>query len=115
MKLNAIRIPCKALSQAEAFYTNIVGWHKLFGSHQEGYIGYDLGHSIALLELEEPGEFETGRYLGFSVSVPDLAAYYTEAEQRGLTFTGPPEAQNWGGLMTHVRDCSGNTFTIVEE
>ena len=115
MKLNAVRIPCRNLQEADAYYENAIGWQKAFGEPSEGYIGYRLGDSIALLEPEEPGEFECGRYLGFSVSVADIAQYYQDALTRGVEFTGPPVAQEWGGVMTHIRDCSGNTFSIVQE
>lgn len=115
MKISAIRIPCEDLEQAQDFYADVVGWKKLFGSSRDGYIGFELGEAIVLLEPAEPGEFETGRYLGFSVAVSNIATFYAEAQARGLVFTGPPAAQTWGGLMTHAQDPSGNTFSIVED
>ena len=31
-----------------------------------------------------------------------------------VKFTGPPETQPWGGIMTHVMDSSGNVLSMVE-
>jgi len=115
VKLNAVRIPCTSLAEAETYYSQALGWPKLFGSSEEGFVGFDLQGSTAILEPEEPGEFESGRYLGFSVAVNDLNQFYLDAKARGVEFTGPPELQDWGGTMTHIRDCSGNTFSIVEQ
>ncbi len=115
MKLNTIRIPCINLAASEAHYSDVLGWRKIFGSSEHGYVGYQLDNVAVLLELEETGEFESGRYLGFSVSVANLQDYYLLGLQRGVEFTGPPEKQPWGGTMTHIRDCNGNTFSIVED
>ena len=115
MKLNAVRIPCGGLEESHRYYVDCIGWPEVFGSPEEGYIGFDLDGALALLEPEETGEFESGRYLGFSVSVPDLTLFYKEARKRGVSFTGSPEPQSWGGLMAHIIDNSGNTFSIVED
>lgn len=114
MKLDTIRIPCKDLAVSEAYYSDAVGWSKEFGSPEDGFIGYSLENATVLLELEEVGEFESGGYLGFSVAVNKLQEYYLGGIKRGIEFAGPPMKQEWGGTMTHIRDCSGNTFSIVE-
>ena len=114
MKISAIRIPCSKLSEASEYYSNLVGWQKAFGSEEEGFIGFKLGEVTVLLEPEEPGEFEAGSYLGFSVAVADIQQYYEAARTRGVEFTAAPKKQPWGGVMTHIQDCSGNTFTVIE-
>ena len=115
MKVNTLRIPALDLEQAADYYQLITQQRPAFGSAGDGYIGFELGEAIVLMEPAEPGEFETGRYLGFSVAVSNIATFYAEAQARGLVFTGPPAAQTWGGLMTHAQDPSGNTFSIVED
>ena len=40
--------------------------------------------------------------------------FYQKSLELGKNFTGPPEEQVWGGIMTHVIDCSGNTFSVVQ-
>lgn len=109
-----MRIPCKNLKEAGRFYSEKVGLTKSFGSAENGFIGYDLDNVQVLLELEEIGEFECGRFLGFSLETENIDKYYKESKRKGIVFTGPPELQSWGGLMTHLIDCSENTFSIVQ-
>ena len=93
MKLGTIRIPCCDLHQAEAFYSGPLGWKKLFGSPEAGYVGFELTPVVVLLEPEEAGGFEAGRYLGFSFEVPDILQFYHDATAKGVTFSGKPEPQ----------------------
>ena len=69
MKVNTLRIPCRNLVQSEDFYTNLLGLEKSYGSSGEGYVGYKIENADILIENEEDGEFESGRYLGFSIEV----------------------------------------------
>ena len=55
-----------------------------------------------------------GRFLGFSLEVKDMDHFYQKSIELGIIFTAPPEEQVWGGIMTHVIDCSGNTFSVVQ-
>ena len=114
MKLNTIRIPCTSLKESEVFYTEHLGLLKLFGSEAEGFIGYKLDNVQVIIEPEEKGEFESGRYLGFSLEVEDINAFYARLKQEGVEFTGAPEKQFWGGIMTHIVDPNKNTFSIVQ-
>lgn len=114
MKLSMMRIPCKNLRDAELFYSSKLGMRKVFGSESEGFIGYQLDNTQVLLELEEIGEFECGKYLGFSLEVSDINDFYRVAKENGITFTGAPVKQDWGGIMTHIVDCSRNTFSIMQ-
>ena len=114
MKVNTLRIPCRDLVRSEDFYTNQLGLEKSFGSPNEGYVGYDIENACIMIENEEKGEFECGRYLGFSIEVPDIDDFYRSLSSRGVAFTGPPERQAWAGFMTHVEDCNGNSFSVVQ-
>jgi len=114
MRISVVRIPCRDLTESAEFYEKLVGLERAFGSSDDGYIAFQLENVQFLLELQEPGEFECGRYLGFSVTVPDIFAFHQECSERGVEFTGPPEKQAWGGVMTHIRDCDGNTFSLVQ-
>jgi predicted enzyme related to lactoylglutathione lyase len=113
MRVNTIRIPCSDLKLSEAFYSVLLGRTKAFGGEEEGYVGFDLDNVTILLELEEAGEFEAGRYLGFSIEVDDIERLYRELKDR-IAFVAPPEKQPWGGTMAHVEDTSGNSLSIVE-
>ena len=114
MRLNTLRIPCLDLDKAEKNYVCILDSEKAFGSDQDGYIGFNIENVTILLEPIEAGEFESGRYLGFSLEVDDIRDYFSEKTESGIEFTGPPEKQAWGGVMTHVIVCSGNIFSIVQ-
>lgn len=115
MKVDTIRIPCLDLTESSEFYERSIGLKKSFGSPDEGYVGFQLENAQLLLEPQESGEFECGRYLGFSVAVEDIFVFYRECRERSVTFTGPPEKQDWGGVMTHIRDCSDNSFSVVQQ
>lgn len=114
MKINTMRIPCRCLIESEKFYTEKLGLNKVFGSPAEGFIGYQLDNVQVLLEVEEKGEFEAGRFLGFSLEVKDISAFCETLTGKQVEFTGPPEKQFWGGLMTHIVDCNNNSFSIVQ-
>ncbi len=115
MRMGMMRIPCRDLAESENYYTNIFGLMKIFGCVRDGYIGYALDNIDIMIEPEEKGEFESGCFLGFSLVVKDINKFYKSYLAKGIKFTGPPEKQSWGGIMTHVIDCSGNSFSIVQE
>ena len=114
MRINAIRIPCLDLTESAAFYERLIGLERTFGGVEEGYVGFQLENAQLLLETQEHGEFECGRYLGFSVEVEDIFQFHSELQRRGVAFTSAPKQQDWGGIMTHIKDCSGNTFSVVQ-
>ena len=114
MRLNTIRIPCLNLDEAEIFYSTLLEREKAFGSAQESYTGFNIDNVTVLLEPTEEGEFEAGHYLGFSLETEDIDSFYLAMKERGVKFTGTPIKQAWGGMMTHIEDCSGNTFSIVQ-
>ncbi|MDK2593661.1 VOC family protein [Pseudoalteromonas obscura] len=114
MKLAAIRIPCKNLNDAYAFYADKLRLTVLFGSPSEGFVGMQLQNVQLIFEPEEQGEFECGRYLGFSLAVENIDTFYREASKRGVSFSNEPEKQSWGGIMTHISDNSGNIFSVIQ-
>ncbi len=54
------------------FYAKPLGLSKLFGSDLEGFIGYKLDNVQVIIEPEEKGEFESARYIGFSIELANL-------------------------------------------
>ncbi len=113
MRLHTIRVPCNDPVEAAKFYTSLLGQDSSFGDAEAGFIGFVLENVTLLLEHSEPGEYESGGYRGFSLEVEDIHSFY-ELHQERVKFTGPPEQQIWGGMMTHVEDGDGNVFSIVE-
>ena len=114
MKIGTIRVPCLNLQAAENFYSNQLGLKKIFGAALDGFVGYELENAQLILEVEEKGEFECGRFLGFSVEVDDIEQFYKTKLEAKVKFTGEPERQAWGGMMTHIVDVSGNSFSVVQ-
>jgi len=114
VRMHTMRVSCRDLQESENYYTNILGLNKLFGSTAAGFVGYELDNVNLMIEPQELGEFECGNFLGFSLIVEDINEFYRERLKKGAEFTGPPEMQVWGGIMTHLKDCSGNTFSIVQ-
>jgi len=113
MRVHTVRIPSLDLSESEDFYSLLFGIGKTFGDETQGCIGFVLENVSILLEPIEAGEFDAGRYLGFSLEVPDVLSLYNRLNEV-VRFSGPPQEQEWGGIMTHVTDSSGNTLSIVE-
>jgi hypothetical protein len=101
------------MNDSELFYSMLLGQEKSFGDASHGYLGFVLENVSVLLEPIEGVEFGAGRYLGFSLEVADIHDFY-EKLNGTVAFTGPPEPQPWGGIMTHVTDASGNILSIVE-
>lgn len=114
MRVSTIRIPCRDLSLSEDFYSSKLGLKKIFGSVQKGFIGYQLDNAQIIIEPEEKGEFECGRFLGFSLETTNISSFYSSKIEAGVTFIGEPKKQNWGGIMTHILDCNGNSFSVIE-
>ena len=100
MRMNMMRIPCLNLKESDIFYTEKLGLNKIFGSEDDEFIGYQLDNIQLLLELEEKEEFESGRFLGFSLEVKDMDHFYQKSIELGIIFTGPPEEQVWYGLFS---------------
>ena len=113
MRVNTLRIPCTDLGKSSGFYSLLLGQEPTFGDVGTGYIGFDIENVTILLEPVEPGEFESGRYLGFSLEVDDIRNFY-ESLAGQIQFSHPPREQPWGGIMTHVTDASGNTLSVVQ-
>ena len=55
-----------------------------------------------------------GRFVGASLAVDDIQHVFERLRSNGVRFTGAPERQPWGGLMTHFHDPDGNVLTLVQ-
>ncbi len=113
LRLHTVRIPCTDLRASSRFYATLFGVERSFGSVSQGYIGFVLDNVSVLLEPNEPGEFEAGRYLGLSFEVRDIEAFH-ERLKGEVQFISPPQVESWGGTMAHVADSSGNVLSIVQ-
>lgn len=111
MKIHAARLFVTDMDAARVFYGETLGWPLAFDGGNA--VGYDLG----ILVIIEPAGADdpdlTGRFTGLSIDCPDIDATYDRLRQRGVSFTGPPHKQEWGGVLAHFNDPSGNTISLV--
>ena len=114
MRLSAIRIPSTDLQAAEIFYAEALGLEKISGAPAMGYVQFRTGGIDLILEPEEAGDFEAGRFLGLSFRVDDIETAIGELQASGVGITGIPEKQSWGGTLAHFLDPSGNVVTLVQ-
>jgi len=116
-KLYAVRIFVRDWKRALEFYSQKLGMPVGFANEDMGWAEITVGESRLGLERVAPGDPEssalTGRFLGVSLNVPDIAATYSELRARGVEFLAPPEKQPWGGTLAHFKDPEGNVLTLL--
>ena len=88
-----------------------------FESEEMGWAELGIeGSSLALERVaddDEEGRSMVGRFLGVSLEVDDVEAVYKTLCERGVTFSGPPARQPWGGTLAHFEDPEGNVLTLL--
>ena len=112
----AVRIFVADLDRARSFYREGIGLTEA-GSGPD-YAVFSLGPTSIVLEvvpLHEPEHDElVGRLLGVSFDVADIAQAQRDLASRGVGFLGPPEKQEWGGILAFASDPDGNIITLVQ-
>ena len=74
----------------------------------------DAGRTLASYEPDDPEAGDlVGRFVGVSLEVPDIQATYETLVERGVDFVAPPQKQEWGGVLAHLRDPDGNVVTLL--
>ena len=117
MKLYAIRIFVRNWSEACAFYGETLGLPERYRNDELGWAEYDLGGPCFGVERVQLGDSEgaalVGRFVGVSLQVEDIDAAYRSLRDKGVSFSAPPEKQDWGGSLAHFQDPDGNTLTLL--
>ena len=106
-------------TEAVAFYGDTLGLRLLSRQEKEGVAVFKLGASDTLsVERANPKDREekklVGRFLGVSIGVDDIRRAYKDLSAAGVMFDGAPQANTWGGTLTHFRDPAGNVLSLVE-
>jgi predicted enzyme related to lactoylglutathione lyase len=119
MRLTAVRIFVEDLATARRFYAETLGLTMQFDGSVHGYCVFKAGAADLVIEsvaADAPDEDRAlvGRFSGLSFSVPDAEATYRQLAAQGVTFTGLPELQTWGGTLATLMDPSGNALQIVQ-
>lgn len=74
------------------------------------------GAQTVLIPFTPPGmESRIGAFSGIVFGCDDAQATYQQLSSRGVEFTGPPQKQPWGGLMTQFKDFDGNEYVLVQD
>jgi catechol 2,3-dioxygenase-like lactoylglutathione lyase family enzyme len=110
------------------FYVDTLGWEKRIDAEMgDGYrfltvapVGgqAELALGPAQMFSIPPGAGITrGRGMegasGITFAVEDLDETYRTLVERGVRFTGPPQAMPWGGRATWLLDPDDNRFFVV--
>ena len=119
MNLNTARVFVRDIAQAKSFYAEILGFEPIAGSTEHGYCVFNTGGVQLVVEsvsTEAPQEEQllVGRFTGLSFTVPDVEQTYRSLSAAGVTFTGAPEKQAWGGILATLRDPAGNELQVVQ-
>ncbi|WP_299843219.1 VOC family protein [uncultured Roseovarius sp.] len=111
MKIHSARIFVTNMNAARAFYADILDLPVAF--ERDDAIGFDLGISLIIELVDQDHRILAGRFTGLSLDCTDIHKEYDRLRSLGVTFSGPPEKQSWGGKLAHFDDPSGNTLTLV--
>ena len=106
-------------TEAVAFYGDTLGLRLISRRDKDGVAVFKLGGSDTLsVERANPKDREekklVGRFLGVSIGVDDIRRAYKELSAAGVMFDAAPQANAWGGTLTHFRDPAGNVLSLVE-
>lgn len=119
MQLSTARIFVRDLAQAQHFYSAVLGLPLRAGSIDLGFCVYAPGSVQLVVEPVSPEAPEeeqalVGRFTGLSFAVASVPDEYTRLQAFGVTFTGAPEVQPWGGVLATFSDPSGNQLQLVQ-
>jgi predicted enzyme related to lactoylglutathione lyase len=119
MNLNTARIFVRDLSEAKAFYVDVLGLPMTADGTSLGYCVFKPGAAMLVVEsvsadapLDE--QVLVGRHTGLSFQVADVQSTYSDLLSRGVAFIEPPEEQAWGGILATLRDPAGNELQICQ-
>lgn len=114
--IEAVRLFTRSMERAGAFYADTLGLTPIV--RDEAFAVFETGQAKLVLECCDPDDPEAdalvGRFAGISFTVPDIAASVDALRAKGVITEGPPERQDWGGVLAHVRDPDGNVLTLVQ-
>jgi predicted enzyme related to lactoylglutathione lyase len=120
MELNTARVFVSNIETAKQFYSNKLGLALKADGSQYGYCVFRTGSTELIIEAvpdSAPDEDKVlvGRFTGLSFTVQDVIEKYQELTTLGVPFTGAPEKQFWGGILSTFKDPSGNELQIVQQ
>ena len=120
MQIYALRIFVDDWLSACEFYQNTLNLPLEFKNEEFGWAEFDVGGArFAIERVDDNATPEdkalVGRFLGISLQVGDAEETYKILVAKGVEFTSLPEKQEWGGVLAHFRDTSGNVLTLMSK
>ncbi|WP_295641798.1 VOC family protein [uncultured Methylibium sp.] len=119
MNLNTARVFVRDIHRAKAFYGQVLGLKLRADGALQGWCVFDAGNCELVVEAvaaAAPADEQAlvGRFTGLSFRVDDVHASHRALAAKGVTFSGLPERQAWGGTLATLRDPEGNELQIVQ-
>lgn len=119
MQLAAARLFVRELAPAQQFYQQILGFKLKAGAAADGFCVFAAGAVDLVVEAVAalaPADEQAlvGRFSGLSFVVADVHARHAELFAAGVTFTGAPEKQFWGGWLATLVDPAGNQLQLIQ-
>jgi len=119
MELNTARVFVSDIDAAKQFYSSKLGLPLKTDGSQYGYCVFKAGSTELVVEVvaedaPEEDRILVGRFTGLSFTVQDCGEKHRELVALGVSFTGAPEKQFWGGILATLQDPSGNELQIVQ-
>jgi catechol 2,3-dioxygenase-like lactoylglutathione lyase family enzyme len=120
MDLNTVRVFVRDIVNAKRFYVEALGLKLSADGSEQGFFVLESGGVKLVVEVVPSDAPQSdldlvGRFTGLSFDVPNADAAYRDLRSRGVTFTGEPERQLWGGTLATFEDPSGNKLQICEQ
>lgn len=124
--LGGVVIMVSDQAQAVKFYAEKIGFDirlnvPFFGGKWIEVAPKDSESTLSIMEphpqMMPPEELEIarkniGRNTGVWFYTSDIQSTYEELKSKGVDIT-KPEKQEWGGIMSLVKDLDGNIFTLL--
>jgi predicted enzyme related to lactoylglutathione lyase len=115
LRVNAIRVFVQDMARATAFYSDILGLSAK--SEGEDWVVFDLAGIHLVVETPAKEDFHgkalIGRFLGVSLTSPDILSTFDVLSEKGVAFLAPPAKQDWGGYLAHFYDPDRNIISLV--
>jgi catechol 2,3-dioxygenase-like lactoylglutathione lyase family enzyme len=114
--IETVRLYTKNLDASRRFYTEVLGLKELVASDR--WAIFDTGQAKLLVERlddEEPDENgEQERFAHFSFTVADMEKAVQGLQGAPIEWLGPPERQEWGGILAYLKDPDGTILTLAQ-
>ncbi|MCG2595157.1 VOC family protein [Ramlibacter sp. XY19] len=119
MELSTARVFVTDLAEARSFYEKALALPLKVDGENCGFLVYGSGAFDLVVEavpVDAPDDDQVlvGRFTGLSFAVSDIHSKYTELLAKGVTFSGAPEPQAWGGTLATFKDPAGNGLQLVQ-